>query len=115
MPLSQLLSRRLLSRRSTQSSSCSSYSIEGAMGVPSRKKRARSATHNRCCRAPCGIDERHANKPAKSERLMRAVAERRGLGLLALAQSHFFLFSQRKLDRLEPGALMRPVTERLVP
>jgi hypothetical protein len=27
----------------------------------------------------------------QSERLVRAIAERRGLGLLALAQGHFFL------------------------
>ena len=51
----------------------------------------------------------------ESERLVRAVAERRGLGLLALAQGDFFFFSYCKLDRLEPGSLVGPVTERLVP
>ena len=51
----------------------------------------------------------------KSERLMRPVTEGPRVGLLALAQSHFLLFSQCKLDRLEAGSLMRPVTEWLVP
>ena len=49
------------------------------------------------------------------ESLVRAVAVRRRLGLLAHAQGDFFRFVYRELDRLDPGSLVRPVTERLVP
>ena len=49
------------------------------------------------------------------ERLVRAIAIRRGLRLLAHAQGNFFRFIYCKLDRLEPGSCMGPVTERLVP
>jgi hypothetical protein len=49
------------------------------------------------------------------ERLVCAIAVRRSLGLLAHAQGNFFLFSYCKLNRLEPGSLVGPVTERLVP
>ena len=49
------------------------------------------------------------------ERLVRAIAIRRSLGLLAHAQGNFFHFIYCKLDRLDPGSLVRPVTERLVP
>lgn len=51
--------------------------------------------------------------PTNSQRLMGAVTERRGLGLLALAQGDLFLLRQRKLDRREPGSFMGPVTKRL--
>lgn len=49
------------------------------------------------------------------ERLVRPVAIRWSLGLLAHAQGHFFRFIYGKLDRFEPGSLMGPVTEWLVP
>ena len=49
------------------------------------------------------------------ERLVRAVAIRRCLRLLAHAQSDFFRFIYCKLDRLDPGSLMGSITERLVP
>lgn len=52
---------------------------------------------------------------ALSQRCMRTIAERRGFGLLAHAQGDFFRFVYRELDRLDPGSLVRPVTERLVP
>jgi hypothetical protein len=52
---------------------------------------------------------------APSERSVRPVAEGRGLGLLAHAQSHFFRFIYCKLDRLDPSSLMTSVTEGLVP
>jgi hypothetical protein len=50
-----------------------------------------------------------------SKRLVRAVAERRRLGLLALAQGDLFLFVYQKLDWLKPSSLMRTITERLIP
>ena len=68
-----------------------------------------------CTPYPIRNLRKYARLPAQSERRVRAIAERWGLGLLALAQGDFFLFLQCKLDRLEPGSLMRPVTERLVP
>jgi hypothetical protein len=49
------------------------------------------------------------------ERLVRAVTERRRLRLLAHAQGHFFRFIYCKLDRLDPGPLVGPITERLIP
>ena len=49
------------------------------------------------------------------ERLVRPVAIRWSLGLLAHAQGHFFRFIDGKLDRFEPSSLMGPVTEWLVP
>ena len=49
------------------------------------------------------------------ERLVCAVTERWGLCVLALAQRNVFLFGHGKLDRLEPGSLMRSVTKWLVP
>ena len=52
---------------------------------------------------------------AQSERLMCPVAVRRSRGLLALTQRDVFLFGHGKLDRLEPGSLMRSVTKWLVP
>jgi hypothetical protein len=52
---------------------------------------------------------------ALSQRLVRAVTERRGFGLLAHAQGNFFRFIYCKLDWLDPGSLVGPVTERLIP
>ena len=52
---------------------------------------------------------------AQSERLVRPVAIRRGFGLLAHTQGNFFRFIYCKLDRLDSGSLVGPVTERLVP
>ena len=49
------------------------------------------------------------------ERLVRAVAIRRSLRMLAHAQGHFFRLIYSKLDRLDPGSLVGSVTERLVP
>jgi hypothetical protein len=61
------------------------------------------------------IERISCESPGASERLVRAVAERRGLGMLALAQRHFLRFRQRKLKRLNPGSCMGSVTEGLVP
>ena len=52
-------------------------------------------------------------RPLSSERLVRAVAERLGLGLLALAQGDLLLLRHRKLDRRKAGPFVGPVTERL--
>ena len=49
------------------------------------------------------------------ESLVRAIAIWGSLRLLAHAQGDFFRFVYRELDRLDPGSLVRPVTERLVP
>lgn len=58
--------------------------------------------------------DRDTNLPTSSEHLVRAVAERRGLSLLALAQSDLFFLRHRKLDRREPGSFMRPVAKWLI-
>ena len=49
------------------------------------------------------------------ERLVRAVAIRRGLRLLAHAQGNFFRFIYYKFNRFDPRSLVGPVTEWLVP
>jgi len=49
------------------------------------------------------------------ERLVCAVTEWWGFCMLALAQRNVFLFGHGKLNRLEPGSLMRSVTKWLVP
>ena len=49
------------------------------------------------------------------DRLVCPVAIRWRLRVLTLTQGHFFRFIDRKLQRLEAGSFMCPVTERLVP
>jgi hypothetical protein len=76
-------------------------------------------------RAVCRINQRRLKWPlvdrirsesrCPSQRLVRAVAEGRILGMLALAQRHFFRFRQRELKRLDAGSRVRSVTKWLVP
>jgi hypothetical protein len=50
-----------------------------------------------------------------SKRLVRPVAEWRSLGVLTLAQRHFFGFIDGKFNRLDAGSCMRSVTKWLIP